>query len=67
METALTVTNLPHVLAVLDAVDHLQENFFLLLNSSSRVSQSFNPVRIGKAKQVLGRLCPSYQFPSAAT
>lgn len=44
LETALTIANLPHVLAVLDTVDHLQKDFFLLLNSSSCVSQSFHPV-----------------------
>lgn len=44
LRTALTITDLPHVLAVLDTVDHLQKDFFLLLNGSSGVSQSFHPV-----------------------
>lgn len=45
---ALTVADLPHVLAVLDAVDHFQEDFFLLLDSSCGFSQSFHPVHMGK-------------------
>lgn len=34
---------MPHVLAVLDAVDHFQKDLFLLLNSSCFFSQSFHP------------------------
>lgn len=44
----LTITNLPHVLAVLDTVNHFQEDFLLLLNSSCCFSQSFHPIQIGK-------------------
>lgn len=44
METALTVADLPHVLAILDTVNHFQKDFFLLLDSSCCFPQSFDPI-----------------------
>lgn len=44
---ALTIADLPHVLAVLDAVDHLQEDLLLLLHSRGRFPKSLHPAECG--------------------
>lgn len=63
---ALTVTDLPHVLAVLDTVDHFQKDFFLLLNSTGRFSQSFNPMYSRKAKRLVQRMLFHGLWPSCS-
>ena len=58
---ALTIADLPHILAILDAVDHFREAFFLLLNSSCGFSLSFHP-----EPQLLQALQQAAEAPSLA-
>ena len=57
----LTIADLPHVLAVLDAVDHLQEHLLLLLHCRGCLPQSLHPA--GGETVSAGSLPPS---PSAS-
>lgn len=60
----LTVADLPHVLAVLDAVDHLQEHLLLLLHGRGRLPQSLHPA--GRETVSAGSLPPSASPSSSA-